>query len=300
MAIISILLFFGFFIVLILFRRFILVHIIPRIFNLGFLLIGFFLVGVTFSLLYFGLDYLVNNKVFDAKFYSVDFPHTTLNYLYFSFISQLTIGYGDISPLHPIGKSLSMIQGVIGAIFMGGLIASLLEFSKSSLNYMYISEVKFFHCDAASNHGSEIFNMDLTLFKTKNSLFDNFKVFLIAKHENNKQITLLAGSSEFFNEREEISIDIAQENKYPRLVDNSGTLSYETFNVFPQNQITIGQSMAGPPTLFAFEELYIKYQYSFESKLYIKEVRIENKDMISNLISMLGRSSTSSQKVDRH
>ena len=286
MSIFSILLFFGFFLALLIFRRYILENVIPRIFNIGFLLVGFFVVGVIFSLLYFCVDLIFCNKLFESKFYLVENSERALNYLYFSFISQLTIGFGDIFPIHPIGKSLSMIQGVIGAVFMGGLIASLLEFSKSSLNYLYLSEIKFFHCDANSNHNSEIFNIDLKIYKTKNSLFNDFKVSLIARHNNGDKYTILGNHSTLINERNEISIDISQKKQYPKLVDNSGELAYQTFNIHSPGTLTIGQSMAGSATLFTFVELYLSYQYSYESRLFNKEFKVENKDDISRIMSL--------------
>jgi hypothetical protein len=122
----SILIFLGFIAMIVIFKKYILENIIPKIFSFGFLLIGFLVVGVVFSILYFIVDYLVNDNLFKIDFYSDDVLLMVLNYLYFSFISQLTIGYGDIHPIHPLGKSLSMIQGFIGAIFMGGLVATLI------------------------------------------------------------------------------------------------------------------------------------------------------------------------------
>ena len=205
------------------------------------------------------IDLFVGNQVFKKEFYCNDLSYRTLDYLYFSFISQLTIGYGDISPIHPLGKLLSMLQGMLGAIFMGGLIASLLEFSKAVLNYMYVSSVSFYHCDSASNHNSEIFNMDLNIIKSELSLFTDFRVFLLAEHTNGQRFQVLGAKNDNININNKITIDISQKNKYPRFVDDSGVLAYETLNPTPQSMTPNG--MKGGPTAFSFNKLYLKYSY---------------------------------------
>lgn len=42
--------------------------------------------------------------------------------IYFSFITALTVGYGDLTPATPIGRFLSICIGVIGMIFFGVII----------------------------------------------------------------------------------------------------------------------------------------------------------------------------------
>ena len=44
--------------------------------------------------------------------------------LYFAFVTGLTIGYGDISPVTPIGRVVAVLTGLVG-ILMTGLIAAL-------------------------------------------------------------------------------------------------------------------------------------------------------------------------------
>lgn len=42
--------------------------------------------------------------------------------IYFSFITALTVGYGDIVPTTILGRALSIFIGVIGMIFFGVII----------------------------------------------------------------------------------------------------------------------------------------------------------------------------------
>ena len=43
--------------------------------------------------------------------------------LYFSFITGLTIGYGDISPATPAGRVISILIGLVGILFTGIVVA---------------------------------------------------------------------------------------------------------------------------------------------------------------------------------
>ena len=52
-------------------------------------------------------------------------PKTRL--LYFSFTTLTSLGYGDITPLHPIARSLAMLEGLIGQLFPVILITRLVS-----------------------------------------------------------------------------------------------------------------------------------------------------------------------------
>lgn len=42
--------------------------------------------------------------------------------LYFSFITLTAVGYGDITPLHPLAKSFSLLLGIIGQLYLAVLV----------------------------------------------------------------------------------------------------------------------------------------------------------------------------------
>ncbi len=52
-------------------------------------------------------------------------------FLYYSFVTQTTLGYGDIAPLHPMAANLAAIQSIMGVFYLAtlvsGLIANLLR-----------------------------------------------------------------------------------------------------------------------------------------------------------------------------
>jgi voltage-gated potassium channel Kch len=53
--------------------------------------------------------------------------------LYFSFITGLTIGYGDIVVKTPFARLLAVLLGLIGIIFTGIMVAAALRAAEKSL-----------------------------------------------------------------------------------------------------------------------------------------------------------------------
>jgi hypothetical protein len=43
--------------------------------------------------------------------------------LYYSFVTLATVGYGDVSPASPAARSLSLIEAVIGIMYVATMIA---------------------------------------------------------------------------------------------------------------------------------------------------------------------------------
>jgi len=50
-------------------------------------------------------------------------PH----FFYFSFVTLTTVGYGDIVPIHPVARTLVILEGVAGQLFPAILIARLVS-----------------------------------------------------------------------------------------------------------------------------------------------------------------------------
>jgi hypothetical protein len=47
--------------------------------------------------------------------------------LYFSFTTLTTLGYGDITPVHPLARSLANLEGVVGQLYPATLLARLVS-----------------------------------------------------------------------------------------------------------------------------------------------------------------------------
>lgn len=90
---------------------------------------GFLLLGLLSGHLFMLLDLFVPG--------SLDFSNskTSFDYLYFSYVILTGIGFGDITPSGEIAKSLSVLIGVFGQIYLTVLIAILIgKFLSASNN----------------------------------------------------------------------------------------------------------------------------------------------------------------------
>lgn len=80
--------------------------------------------GVLWARLY-EIVYLFNPAAF-----SLDEKINFFSLIYFSFVTLMTLGYGDIVPVSIAARSLAILEGVIGQLYMVILISSLVsEFS---------------------------------------------------------------------------------------------------------------------------------------------------------------------------
>lgn len=57
--------------------------------------------------------------------------------LYFSFITGLTIGYGDIAPGTPAGRIISILLGVNGILFTGLMVAAAVHALERAVKDVY-------------------------------------------------------------------------------------------------------------------------------------------------------------------
>lgn len=79
---------------------------------------GYILLGTVFSLIFISMGA-------SGAFKGPDGPVQNSDYLYFSFVSLLTIGYGDITPVTEISKKVIILLGLIGhfySVFVVGIV----------------------------------------------------------------------------------------------------------------------------------------------------------------------------------
>ena len=48
-------------------------------------------------------------------------------FIYFSFTTLTTVGYGDIVPVHPVARSLSNVEAIVGQLYPATLLARLVS-----------------------------------------------------------------------------------------------------------------------------------------------------------------------------
>ena len=85
-------------------------------------LIGYLIMGLMWASIYSLIDTITPGS-FKALQSSIDNPR--LIYLYFSYVTLTTLGYGDISPLTAPAYSFSILEAIIGQIYLTVLIARL-------------------------------------------------------------------------------------------------------------------------------------------------------------------------------
>lgn len=91
----------------------------------------YFLVGILWSKVYFIEDSLLPNSFHGIV--SLDLNRDGISegyqnqfdFLYYSFTVLTTLGLGDISPLHRLAKSLTMMEAMFGQLFVATAIAKL-------------------------------------------------------------------------------------------------------------------------------------------------------------------------------
>lgn len=88
----------------------------------------YLLIGVIWARLY-EIAYLVNPAALSMVGHA---NHYT--FIYFSFVTLVTLGYGDIVPVSLFARSLAMLEGIIGQLYLVILISSLVsQFSTLAL-----------------------------------------------------------------------------------------------------------------------------------------------------------------------
>ena len=80
------------------------------------------LLGIAFAGIYEGI-----NDFEPLGFFAQPGPKTNVDFLYFSFITQTTVGYGDLSPATDTGRVVVTFEALIGQVFLVTLVARLVS-----------------------------------------------------------------------------------------------------------------------------------------------------------------------------
>lgn len=85
----------------------------------------YMLLGMFFAFIYAAMG-LINNSMF--QFGSVGLsPNISglRDFIYFSYATLTTTGYGDMVPTHPISRMLSCIESIVGSVYLAIMVAYL-------------------------------------------------------------------------------------------------------------------------------------------------------------------------------
>jgi hypothetical protein len=77
------------------------------------------LLGLLFAFAYLAVEDL------SGPFFSQSGPHTQSEYLYFSFVTLTTLGFGDLSPDVGLPQALTVLEALSGQIFLVTMVARL-------------------------------------------------------------------------------------------------------------------------------------------------------------------------------
>ncbi len=87
------------------------------------------ILGATCAYILFGLlfafVYLALGELRDAPFFAQPAPHEASEYIYFSFVALTTLGFGDLSPAVGLPQALTVIEALLGSVFLVTLVARL-------------------------------------------------------------------------------------------------------------------------------------------------------------------------------
>ena len=83
-------------------------------------LCAYVLVGLLFAFLYLAVD-----EVRGTPFFVQEGPHAQSEFVYFSFVTLTTLGFGDLSPSLGLPQALTVMEALVGQIFLVTLVARL-------------------------------------------------------------------------------------------------------------------------------------------------------------------------------
>jgi Ion channel len=82
---------------------------------------AYLLFGICFALVYASVGQFMPNGFFGAG------KSPTSDYLFFSFMTLTTVGYGNLIPAAPLGQSLAMVEALSGQIYLVVVVARLVS-----------------------------------------------------------------------------------------------------------------------------------------------------------------------------
>jgi len=89
----------------------------------------YLLLGLTWAHLHQLIELIYPGSYFLAATHNADGVLNWSDFLYFSFVTITTLGYGDMAPISSPARSLSMMEAVTGVLFMGIMIGRVVSLS---------------------------------------------------------------------------------------------------------------------------------------------------------------------------
>jgi hypothetical protein len=75
--------------------------------------------------LLFAFGFLAADALVEGPFFAQSGPHQQSEYVYFSFVTLTTLGFGDLSPSVGLPQALTAVEALLGQVFLVTLVARL-------------------------------------------------------------------------------------------------------------------------------------------------------------------------------
>jgi len=89
-------------------------------------LVVYLIIGIVMAFVYDAVELLVPGSFAFTTLTDNYTNHSFADFIYFSFVTQTTLGYGDMVPLGPVAKSFVIFQGMTGMLYPVIIIARLI------------------------------------------------------------------------------------------------------------------------------------------------------------------------------
>ncbi|WP_461481553.1 potassium channel family protein [Porticoccus sp.] len=86
----------------------------------------YLLIGVLWGHFFLMMHILIPQAFSSAVSGDWPYPQALREFIYFSFVTLSTLGYGDITPVSPVSRSWAMVEAVIGQFYLAIVVARLL------------------------------------------------------------------------------------------------------------------------------------------------------------------------------
>lgn len=98
----------------------------------------YLLLGLTWTTLYQGIELLQPGSFYIDDIQNADNILTWSDFIYYSFTTLTTLGYGDITPIHPLARTLAITESITGVIFIpviiSGIVSLVITYQLHKLN----------------------------------------------------------------------------------------------------------------------------------------------------------------------
>lgn len=101
----------------------------------------YLLIGAVYGLIY-GMANALDQKLWNVSFFAQRMPHVVVgDFVYFSFITLTTVGYGDLTAAGQLGRMIAVSEALFGQLYLVTVVAVLVSNLRSTAQVKRVEEV---------------------------------------------------------------------------------------------------------------------------------------------------------------